>query len=94
MDSKNQKEKENDYYIVYSFEHNAWWKRNHFGYSRDIKAAGVYSYDEAKNICIKANMLGHPAMPNDYSRVTINEAMIPITKELASYLRSQPPSLV
>lgn len=95
MASKNQQEKENDFYIIYSFEHNAYWKRNSFGYSRHLNQAGVYGYKEAKEICTNANMMEYATkIEKDVNSVSINECMIPIPEELASYLRNQPPSLV
>lgn len=95
MASKNQQKKENDFYIIYSFEHNAYWKRNSFGYSRHLNQAGVYGYTEAKEICTKANMMEYATkIGGGVNNVSINECMIPIPEELVSYLRSQPSSLV
>lgn len=42
-------------WLVYSFEHDAWWGANHLGYTEDITEAGRYSLEEAKDICLKAN---------------------------------------
>ena len=42
-------------YIIWSFEHDAWWGPNHRGYNSQKKDAGVYSYQEALDICLGAN---------------------------------------
>jgi hypothetical protein len=94
QDSQNQSQKENDYYIIYSFEHSAWWKKARHGYSRYLNQAGVYTFEEAKEICQNANMLDHPAKVKDFNKASISEAMIPIPEQLVSYLRNQPSSLV
>ena len=57
-------------YLIWSFEHNAWWKPNERGYTTNIAAAGVYSLDRASEICQNANT------------VSIDEAMVPYTKRV------------
>ncbi len=42
-------------YYIWSNEHNAWWRANHSGYADRVCSAGLYSYEEAINICNKAN---------------------------------------
>ncbi len=42
-------------YCVWSNEHNAWWKPNHSGYTQSVEGAGLYPYDEAIDICNRAN---------------------------------------
>ncbi len=40
-------------YLVWSNEHNAWWKPNGRGYTMFAAKAGLYSFGEAKSICWK-----------------------------------------
>ena len=37
-------------YLVWSFEHDAWWGPNHCGYTNDIDKAGRYTAQEAGSI--------------------------------------------
>lgn len=43
-------------YLIYSYEHKAWWKPGERGYSEDIGGAGVYSFEKAVEICKSANL--------------------------------------
>jgi hypothetical protein len=36
-----------DWFLVWSIEHNAWWRPAHYGYTRDIRNAGRYPLSEA-----------------------------------------------
>jgi hypothetical protein len=42
--------KANDAWLVWSFEHDAWWAANSCGYTTGLLNAGVYSEAEAKEI--------------------------------------------
>lgn len=37
-------------FLIWSNEHNAWWRPNSRGYTDFAKAAGVYSFEEARGI--------------------------------------------
>lgn len=39
-------------YLIWSYEHNAWWKPNQRGYTSDLKLAGHYDYGEAAEIVL------------------------------------------
>lgn len=52
-------------YLIWSFEHNGYWKANQHGYSKLQSEAGLYAKGEAISICKSANIHG------------LNEAMIP-----------------
>ena len=39
-------------YLIWSHEHNAWWKSNQLGYTSDLRLAGHYDYDEAAEIVL------------------------------------------
>ncbi len=43
-------------YRIWSFEHNAWWKPDWNGYTENIKEAGIYTEENAKDICDSANL--------------------------------------
>lgn len=66
-----------DLWVVWSFEHQAWWKPGKWGYTPDLSAAGRYSEAEARAIEHKANR---------YSKV-IEERALP----LSDALRDGPP---
>lgn len=42
------------YYLVFSWEHDAFWRPNRCGYTRLIEEAGRYSKEEAQKICSDA----------------------------------------
>lgn len=42
-------------WLIWSFEHDAWWGKNHRGYVTNIKKAGRYDYVEALEIVEGAN---------------------------------------
>lgn len=46
-----------DLYYIWSYEHNAWWKPDRRGYVVDLKGAGKYTKQEAKEILDGANLV-------------------------------------
>lgn len=42
-------------YLIWSNEHNSWWKANHQGYTYLVHLAGRYTKEEALQICNGAN---------------------------------------
>lgn len=62
------------FWLIWSFEHQGWWKPKKFGYTTNILEAGRYSYQEAKNIVEKANYgcynIPEEAMVPDYLGIT------------------------
>jgi hypothetical protein len=62
-------------YLIWSFEHEAWWKENGNGYTLNRSDAGEYDADEAEKIVIDANytFLRGGEIPN--------EALIPIPQK-------------
>jgi hypothetical protein len=52
--------------LIWSFEHNAWWKPDELGYTEDVLFAGRYSLERAMEICVHANT------------VALNEGIIPL----------------
>lgn len=58
-------------WLIWSFEHNAWWAPNELGYTRDVNLAGRYSLVRAKEIVNNANF------------VALNEAMVPASSVTA-----------
>jgi hypothetical protein len=53
-------------YLIWSFEHNAWWGLDECGYIENIAKAGRYSLAAAERICLAANTGG------------IDEAIVPL----------------
>jgi hypothetical protein len=45
---------EDDVYLIWSTERDAWWRAGRQGYTRDIREAGRYTHREAMIICAKA----------------------------------------
>lgn len=54
-------------WLIWSMEHEAWWRPAHAGYTERIDEAGRYSYQDALEIVYKANR---------YVAKKPNEAMI------------------
>ena len=42
-------------WLVWSYEHQGWWKPWRWGYTREVAEAGRYTLAEATEICEKAN---------------------------------------
>ena len=40
-----------DEYLIWSNEHEAWWRANRRGYTNHVRGAGRYSREEAVSIC-------------------------------------------
>lgn len=59
---------------IWSIEHSAWWGLNSHGYVPNAHNAGVYSTDEAVEICVGAN---------SYRKANFlpNEAMVPVSTD-------------
>ena len=55
-------------YRIWSFEHDAWWRPNWYGYTENIEEAGIYEEKVAHGILFDANLFGK-----------INEEMRPVT---------------
>lgn len=57
---------DNPTFLVWSFEHDAWWGPGKHGYTTNIHQAGRYSLKDAVEICASANLTG------------LNEAIVPL----------------
>ena len=44
-----------DRYVIWSYEHRAWWAPDRRGYTPDLTSAGVYTRAEAERIVAEAN---------------------------------------
>lgn len=42
--------------LIWSHEHSGWWRSNQRGYTRDIRQAGIYTLEEAREIVKDANL--------------------------------------
>jgi hypothetical protein len=60
-------------YLIWSFEHDSWWKPCRHGYTEDVMQAGLYSKEDAEQICEHANSyeeINEEMRPaKDYGRV-------------------------
>jgi hypothetical protein len=54
-----------EYFVIWSLEHNAWWRPGEMGYCYELREAGRYPRDIAERIVRRANI------------VKVNECMIP-----------------
>ena len=45
-------------YLIWSIEHTAWWKPNRYGYTQELREAGVYGKAEAEEIVEESNKYG------------------------------------
>ena len=45
-------------YVIWSFEHKAWWAPNRYGYTRLLDEAGRYTQADAEDIVATANLPG------------------------------------
>ena len=59
-------------WLVWSNEHQAWWRPNRQGYTVFVEAAGRYSHEEALDICRKARHGWERGVPP--SEVPVREA--------------------
>lgn len=57
-------------WLIWSFEHQAWWKSSGWGYTRDISKARQYEYDQAVDIVTISNNCHASELPQ--------EAMVPV----------------
>lgn len=53
-------------YLIWSYEHDAWWKPGRWGYTRVLGDAGQYAGVEAQQIVADANI------------VRVNECLVPL----------------
>jgi hypothetical protein len=45
-------------WVIWSFEHDAWWRPDRCGYAHDLHRAGRYTQSEAAAIVADANIVG------------------------------------
>jgi hypothetical protein len=50
-------------FLIWSYEHNAWWTPQRSGYTTDLHKAGRYTESEAWEICQRANQ--YSRQPNE-----------------------------
>lgn len=62
-------DQEDGLYLIWSIEHEGWWKPRSMGYTELRSEAGMYTYEEAYRIVESAN-IGEHDIPN--------EAMVPV----------------
>ena len=47
----------NNKWLIWSFEHDGWWRANSQGYTKQQDLAGQYEFEEAYGICQRANLM-------------------------------------
>lgn len=62
-------------YLIWSAEHNAWWRPGHNGYTTSIEEAGVYEKHAAEKIIDNANI----PLPKGNGFRYVHEVMIPVS---------------
>jgi hypothetical protein len=60
-------------WLVWSYEHDAWWGPGRMGYVKDSRKAGRYTYEEAEAICAQANRFSEVVMEEARHVSTTNE---------------------
>ena len=54
-------------YVIWSFEHSAWWRPNRAGYTERVGEAGVYTWAETRDICYNPVAVQEMAVPCDFA---------------------------
>jgi len=86
--------KHSDQYLIWSHEHQAWWKPARHGYTSDLRSAGIYSKKDAREILLDANprIIEVPGM--DTRKQPHNEAAIPLTAVIPSLTTAKEHTLI
>lgn len=58
---------------IWSFQHQGWWRPGERSYTADLREAGQYSLERAREICERANVRA------------IQEAIVPVNTMWAQY---------
>lgn len=65
-------------YLIWSNEHQLWWKANNRGYTKDIHEAGVYGFHESLEIVGQANK---HAPRDEWPHEVMVQAIFPVSDE-------------
>ena len=78
-------------YLIYSREHNAWWRPARRGYTGHIAEAGRYSAQEAYQIAYDANRYQRPdeALPHGGPK----EVVVPAPEQVGAAMDGTPPEV-
>lgn len=72
-------------FLIWSNEHNSWWRPGSMGYTRHVEAAGRYTLEQALQICNGANY----GWDMDHLKRIPNE--MPIAEDIAVLLQAGGP---
>lgn len=65
-------------FLIYSREHNAWWRAASAGYTRSPAEAGRYTLEQAFRIVNEANEFADPEFgPNEFAYPALTHADLP-----------------
>lgn len=53
-------------WLIYSREHNAWWRQGEAGYTESLRVAGRYSLADANRIVGQANIAAPTDRPEEF----------------------------
>lgn len=74
-------------WLIWSNEHNAYWRANELGYTPNLYEAGNYTLEKAIAICSKANY--RPDIPPNECIVPSPSLLVKLAKEARSYERER-----
>jgi hypothetical protein len=63
-------------WLIWSNEHLAYWKPNRCGYTKFAEEAGIYTFNEAEEICNKANEFLHTDNPKILNEFMVHKSSI------------------
>jgi hypothetical protein len=71
-------------WLIWSNEHDGWWKQHSCGYTKDPRLAELYTYESAMSICEDANLHNKYPVPLEcmVHRSNIKELQTTFDKEM------------
>jgi hypothetical protein len=76
-------------YLVFSWEHNAFWRPDRCGYTRFIEKAGRYSREEAEAICRDADYRTYAEQKRADPETPPSEICFPAPEALSSICKGE-----